>query len=829
MIVFGVIVVLKVFNSPESNMKWILIILLVFYCGPNDSATSVIGIEKRSSPATNTRNARTLEFSSEEEYENGIHLHIWNDISNKNSFYPNLMKYVAEESVKKDSNSNSASTKLNDSDHKSSPTHIHIDLNELVPTPQPQVSAVNLLKNALVHTLELDEFRKSDQNLYGSFYKLKSEKPNSIGWNYHPSAVNYIPRPYNTNLDVIPPSAPVRLAKSSSPTITTTLRPTLHDQMRTTGNLVPEYYTNLPKTKPKSVIESVGYEIGGLPKYSGRLLANEPMPQQYRTFKMFEPVPRQIMLPPLASHHIPEFKPVPPRLKIIPVIDDLLESANRLVVDDISKSLPWNLVKTEQNSKPKYLLPVMIPKKLQMIPFKINDAITVAPFHNYLPETEYNHIEPSTETYHRPLLSPDIETLRSNQVTQHQINPSTISTKFEPTTTTSKAPKFNGYSLNQYDAQRSNDSILMYGQYRIESKPPLLINEHNEQYSSDYGNNIPQNREQTVLIKPAPLGNSRIQKNNQQMNENNIDFVHAAKKNPYKKSKTMHKPQQPSSDQISINDVTNSNWTGFSKIQDNDCNNAKNSDSVFGLGLDSSKNGRQNVLIDSVPSNTIQLSQTYSKSNVQGVLPLPTTTTTATETTNTQDEYILQQLTNDVKKALLTSLGNDTNSNDHDASTSHDPFLIAVYDENVRDLQEGTNTSEDLQFAETVTKTSESLENIDHITNSSIQRMDQMWATDRWDTTDKRLDKRVQSKFKTKAKTKTKIELNNITKANNSSNNSIKISSNNSSNTSSIDEKYYKWFSQYAEENRKHGRTVISEHFKKVKIEPNITWLTLPR
>lgn len=329
-------------------MNWILLIWLVFYCGSNDSTRSENNIKKSLSPKTDARHARTLGFSSEEDDENGIHLHIWNDMSNKNNFYPNLMKHIAEESVKNDGDTASSAPK--ESNPNSSAIHLNFNLNELLPTPQPQISAINLLKNALVHSLELDKFRKSDQNSYGSFYKLKTEhEPN---WNYHPSSVKYIPKPYNVNLNngAAPTISTKSLRIASTAKITTTSRPTLREQMRTTRNFAQDYYTNLPKTKPKSVIQSIGYEIGSLSKYSGRLLANEPMPQQHRTFKMFEPVPRQIMLPP-PTHRIPDFKPVPPRLKIIPVIDDIISGRNQLAVDDGSKSLPWNLIKIEQKAK----------------------------------------------------------------------------------------------------------------------------------------------------------------------------------------------------------------------------------------------------------------------------------------------------------------------------------------------------------------------------------------------------------------------------------------------------------------------------------------------
>lgn len=48
--------------------------------------------------------------------------------------------------------------------------------------------------------------------------------------------------------------------------------------------------------------------------------------------------------------------------------------------------------------------------------------------------------------------------------------------------------------------------------------------------------------------------------------------------------------------------------------------------------------------------------------------------------------------------------------------------------------------------------------------------------------------------------------------------------------TTASNEKYYNWYNNYAADNRKHGRShIISEHFKKVEIEPNVAWVILPR
>lgn len=840
-------------------MKWILLVIFLIYCGSNNSTSSKIDTVKSPSSLTNARSARTLGFLSEDDDddndddddENGIHLHIWNDLTSKKNFYPNLMKHIAEESVIGDTNV--ASTARYESGLTSNPTQIHVNLNEVLPTPQPQMSAANVLKHALMNALALDEFRKSDQSLYGSLYKLNVNYPSSNaadGWNYHPSAVNYIPKPYNTNLNGQAQSRPsIKLARPLVSAKATNSRPTLRDQMRATRNSIQNYYTNLHMTKPKSVLRSVGYEISGIPKYSGRLLANEPMPQQYRTFKMFEPVPRQIMLPP-PLYGIPEFKPVPPRLKIVPVIDEFLEHGNRLVVDNAPKLLPWKSVRTAQKAKPYYI--PMMPKPLELIPFKMNEAITMAPIRNYIPKAEPNHMDQTIEANQIALYLPsNITTLQNMRTTKNQLSlatkPAIKSIPLPPPPPTIQLP-------SQYNAQQLNDLISTYDAQRQDaaSKSQPLYNRDNAQPPSDYEYEIHKiDVNSTGFTKSVPPENSRFNftETSQKIHRpiNNSDIVHAAKKGLYKKTKTIHKtqPSQPS-DKRTNNDVTNSDVPHFYE-RASDCSGKDGSASpqnpwkkdcitksvnrAFALRLETSKSDGQTVLIDRVPSDSIQFSQTYSKHTTN--VPQHQTTSSPVQSTQTtkkdQDKQILQQLANDVQRALATSASNGTAANEHDASTStYDPFLIAVYDENEKATRGDTNANDDLQLAQVSAKTSNS--------TSSIQRMDQAWMADKTRTivrpTKRLFGRRTQSKLKTQDKPKTKSEpYNNIKELKlhaNSNNNSSSSSStannsnNNGRNGDQIDKVYYKWFNNYARDaNRTHGRTLISEHFRKVKNNSN--------
>lgn len=778
---------------------WILLLILLIYCGSNDSTSSISNsnTENFSSTTANTRLARTFQgFSSEEDddddNENGIHLHIWNDIANKKNFYPNLFsKHVAEESV------NTVSKENN-------PAEFHINLNDLLPTPQPQMSAANLLKNALVHTLALDEYRKSDQNLYGAFYKLKPnhQNPNSIGWNYHPSAVNYIPKPYNTNLDDTIQSTSTKSPKPLSPN---TLRPTLREQILTTHSIAQDYYTNLRKNKEKSVFDSAGYEIGGIPKYSGRLLANEPMPQPYRTFKMFEPVPRQIMLPP-SSYRIPDFKPVPPRLKIVPVIDELLDGDSQLSRDIV----PWQSIRITGKLKPNYFIPVM-PKELQIIPF------SMVPSPNYDLKTEYGHLD------HHAVQFSDVGTLQNVRVATNEITPLAISTNII------QAP--------DSDSKQINNSIYIYAKHSNDlNQTEMRSNQNKEQNASNYDYKNHKN-----LIKTVSLGNFITNFTDKPhvftRQIDNIDLNRASKKASYKETKIMYKPQQSQADNTTRSVFIYSNEK--MQIQNytiKDENITRSIDGAYALRLQTSNN-------DSVPAKSIQLSQTYSRQSTNMPQHKPTSSSyrLKSATKHEKDEKILQQLANDVKKVLLTSVSNNTKPNENGALTTpaYDPFLIAVYDENSQGLRVDMNSNDDLQPTVTSTKTPNSMES-GRNTNSSIHRMDHIWTVKRrkpflQPTVKTYLNRRIQNKFENKAKTKAKSEsYNGIKRIDKTTRKESKLQVNNNNNSSSsriisngsggiIEDIYYKWFNKYAEKNRKHGRTLISEHFRKVKSKPNIT------
>lgn len=813
----------------ETNMKWILLFVIISFqsinCDrfQNDHGNNVLA-------ANGHRNARTVDLESTED-ESGIHLHFWNDMDNNNNFYPNLMKHIMAESMGQKQPTQTTTPKTENSDS------IHINLNELLPQPQPQVSPKNLLKNALLKTLTFDEFRKSDQNLYGSNYKLNADrfKQSPFNWNYHPSAINYIPKAYDTNINNAA-AAPTQLPIQPLPMGMIQQRPSLHNQIHTTKHFIQDYYTNLHKAKPKSVIDAVGYEIGGLPKYSGRLLANEPMPQQYRTFKMFEPVPRQIMLPPPTAR-IPEFKPVPPRLKIIPVIDEYLETRPNPM--PTPNTVPWNVIKPEEKPKPlNYLYPVPT-KQVQIIPFTVSEAVTKPPLRTYIPKTEpFNFIEPSTESYYMPRFK----------------SPKILATELITPEIATKTPKLNVY----LPIQRDHIINTIQSQHAYEPmNEPILNNENeqpqnttklqmftNEDHPVDYDHTKKLNHKYNIndeAVKLVSIEDSRSTLNTKtSAHRVNNDIVEPTrKKNAHKKSKAARKSQRQHENLT--NDVIKLNVTGFRNVTEDGNQIGNDSDSSVGSHNNTPKkesNVKNNdklrlhasheYSIDSVAADTIQLSQAYSRQITNVPLANPTPPVSKRE----QDDSLLLQLANDVKKTLLTSLGSDTNSSDFGGIDSireiqpDDPFLIAVFDEHDRKYDPKNLLGNDLQLAET--DRSDAFIGTNS-SNNSIQRIDHDWATDPNEDIKPNVDKRDGHQY-TNHRMESNAEIYNATNDMHIENPSTETT--NHVNSTFIDDKYskyYKWYNNYAEENKKLGRTIISEHFKKVQIEPNISWVVLPR
>lgn len=792
-------------------MKWILLVWLSIQCMDCDRN----GVMSVGSTTADGRGART--FKSNED-ESGVHLHFWNDLNNRDNFYPNIMQHLMDESSHSDSSATSPEK----------PNSLHINLNELLPQAQPQVSPQNLLRHAILQTLALGDYRKSDQNLYGTLYNLNADryKQSPLSWNYHPSAINYIPKAYDTNLNSVPPG-PTKPMLPVEPVA----RATLQNQMRNTNHFVHDYYTNLHKPKPNSLLGSMGYEIGGLPRYSGRLLANEPMPQMYRTFKMFEPVPRQIMMPPPTTR-IPEFKPVPPRLKAIPVIDEYLDLRPNTVVPPMTPIqtsppmiLPWALSKPADRSKPSYIYPVQT-KQMQLIPFQFGEAITDAPLRKFIPQTELAQVEPSTEAY-----SPNIAPVRSPKITANSFSPPALA-EAAPSQNAYLPIKQNHkpYNVNIQRQPELNDQITMNG-YQNGTKLQMFgKKEHANQYIYEL---MQMNQMGVEPPNFVSLEDSRSTFDTKQQPQPIDNYVDRAKKRVYKKRKIARKPQ-PLHDKI-INDVIKLNVTGFRNSSED--NRVGKTSGPFG-NIDTKKESKakygdklygkvrlhasHEYPIDGGAAESIQFSHAYSRqtTNVPHYESAPAID---------DQESIVIKLANDMKNAVLNSLANNTetgligNYEGVDDSPKN-PFLISLMDNDDRARYGSDDHLIDLDRDKSDTFDGMSLND----NNSSIQRIDHDWTSNRKDFVRVNVNKREDRNHNQNDTNASDVS--NMLEHDSSGHGAASAQSelSNANNTSN-DDKYLKWFSNYAEQNKKHGRTVISEHFKKVEIEPNISWVILPR
>lgn len=842
-------------------MRWILFVIVLSVekiYGDSGAVTEKSTKNDKSvpSPITNKKNrriARTLGYDSKE--NDGIHLHIWNDMNNHDNFYPNVFRHINDGQTEAP-----VSTISSDSNSVHIPVNMdNIESNAHIPQFSAQYSPQHNLKTALLNTLTLDDFRKSDRDLYGMFYKLNTNQPNNqLPWNYYPSVANYIPKTYETNLNsVLPAVVPHHLPTLASPlqsalpynmkyystpivNMAPTLRPTLHDQMYAGRDVLHNYYTNLHKNKARSVLSAIGYELGGLPKYSGRLMANEPTPQQYQSFQLYEPVPRQIMMPPPMTR-IPMFKPVPPRLKIIPVVEEYLENRAQAFRTD------------KGQSNQRY---PMAP--IKVIPFNVHEAITKRPIQAFIPATEQ----------YAPITTEPYKFIQQNFDSYAQIVPSTTPAPYLPIfqSTTVANSSAQTYPSVHYSNELKN--WLLNSDYD-KSK---ATNDNELAYSAFDSNQYKHNYDQTQLnknevfntiksvtvdeYKPNFYANDLSNQQPQQLpqtNTNNDLFVYENKQMHKKLNNT--RKQFHSNGQIIKNDVVKLNITGFRAANNDNDNFAKLNQWKSGKAKNvPAQNGTKANPIDSISSDSIQLSTTYSKQTSNVIRPDLMSTKHKKYTPNNQNN-LLTQLTNDVSKALLTSYNaNDQqyhrygmDSNEIENKTK-EPFLIAVFDENEsiknimqNDLTENGHHSEvdrsDSFDSESRVSYSNNSKNsnfeqrIDH--NNDWTAMDLVKYVKNSATTHNKRDHRLSGESDTTKTTTTTKTVAHTFKPTEQPIASTTIPSHTDSankTKGANEEKYLNWFNNYAaEKNKKLGRTVISEHFKKVEIEPNVAWVILPR
>lgn len=236
-----------------------------------------------------------------------IHLYVWNDLNNHDNYYPNIVRNIE----RFQSNDESATTAN--------------DVNSLLTLekyPSSATSSMLPLKYAFQQALLYDQLGMNDRNQF----QYPKKDLLTTTWNRAKSITTPKPK---------------------------LLRPNLRQMYNDKRVQTIKYYTNLPLNSPKS--DAIDYRN-----------PIETISKQYSTFEMLEPIPQQVMLPPIFNR-IPKFKPVPPRLDIIPVVSEYLEKYPNHVLSYYRPPLalpePYSVI----NSTPK------------MIPFSIEDAVTRKP------------------------------------------------------------------------------------------------------------------------------------------------------------------------------------------------------------------------------------------------------------------------------------------------------------------------------------------------------------------------------------------------------------------------------------------------------------------
>lgn len=700
-----------------------------------------------------------------------IHLHIWNDLNNAENSYPNVLHKVEPTSR--------SGTNYNDNDL--------IDTNS---------------RNAY----PLEQFKKSDRDLYSLLYNLVGQKnQNPLKWN--PTIVNYVPNILKSNIYTYTFAPP------------TNTRPTLYDQYRHNARRIREYYTNIHKDKSKDMTNS-GY------KFMRSVMANEPTPQQYRTFQLYEPIPGQILLPPT---QIPMFKPVPPPLKIIPVVDDYMEQRPYKVYRPVT---------------PSTVIRFTTP---QMYPFYAHEAVTKASLRPFIPVTE-QYQWPHTEPYsrYRPAtttIASNVLTTASSTTTSSGIGATVQSFSTVPSVNRATYPSvvyavtaaFNGngfddpqspnYNTLEHDSRNEFGSDSHKNKFNGDSDVEYINKDEfdtmklvsAEQLRPTYGKQHEQNQRR------------RQQQQHQQLNNNYVDQIrsHAntfQSNHKYtgqytirsKTNQTKQLNRYPNASGFTEN-VIKRNLTGFSVVSNTDLgrqrgkltlnNNADASPEPVVYGKYQPKAPVQPPE-DSSWAGTIQVSTAYSK-NISNLSQDPM----LRNSSRSDREKMFFDLANDINRILEPSKSNDSKK------SSESDIRDVEMDDDDDDSDDNDSEDDDDDIMDHSPIIVDDLNEEENI--KKLMQTDLALGTSNVDRSDQFINKDDNNSPNKEYATVNENDESALN-ANGDSNNQDKATRN--------DDKYYNWYSNYAaEKNRKYGRAVISEHFKKVEIEPNVAWVILPR
>lgn len=286
-----------------------------------------------------------------------IHYYIWNDLNKRDNFYPNILHNVQNEfqysAQPIDNNHETSSLSASNGpitysmNPNTRPPSI-ISSNQLLTNEMYRSSdsiAIPLLDYAVRQSLLMDKLSQNDR-----YFRNRNKLNHPYTWNL-PMAL----KPPDTN------------GAKMSTMNAKLLRPNLREMYNDKNVHTFKYYSNLPKSKSLSdAIDHRDYSV-----------IKEPiLAKQYSTFEMLEPIPQRVILPPVFNR-IPEFKPVPPQLKVIPVVSEYLAKYPNQVLsyyrpatplDALVKDSKYNFLAGHRKALPN--------PPAQMIPFSLGDAVT---------------------------------------------------------------------------------------------------------------------------------------------------------------------------------------------------------------------------------------------------------------------------------------------------------------------------------------------------------------------------------------------------------------------------------------------------------------------
>lgn len=781
--------------------------------------------ETSSRPMISEKNSKS--FIKNNQKDDNIHLYIHgNDLSNDKHFYPNLMDRAQQGIELMHPSAQVADlqgdwlTPLFDSDEV------------LQSSVSTRASLSDSVKNEIFGTINHDFFERSRSSTRPGIISVHKKHMNE---NNHGSDRLYNIGDLHWSVEQ-PPFGRVNRKW-----------PILNEPKPDTQNQQFKYYTNKVSRRPNALINPVDYEFGELPVLSGRLLANEPIPQYHHTFKFFEPVPAHFP----SIKRIPEFKPVPPQLRIIPVADEYLDRRSNALRYNEYESISNRVNKTERmigNERRKLLM-----SSAPFILFKANEAITMPAVQNLIPDTDQSPASASstTRSYH-------LYSNMNGRANEQRLKSSGSASKRGATETSILPATLRPYtdpwqnptgSNNSVRAQNQTSSSPIYYDSVAHSKllSALAKTEPNEKQQSHKDNKI-YTHELGIIGKISNTTHvPEPQQQQQQFNGKIGDLVIRGQ------MKNVTGTRQQSPRQYRKKDITNT------KLTANEMNTSEQDifrDTPLSLLMEPVSELDKNSMIQpleahvpvSASVDSVQLSETYTRqtSNVRA--------------RNNGSISVMVKWPNEPNTALEVS--DDTDAEDKRGqsrkATTDNPFLIVVYGRNNSDHADSVKTLTD-RSAEVAISIDRSDVQANDIGSQDEMKLGKTSDLD-WDggqktresatgdllaqqTTSNQTHPRPKLKIPNKnavyeAKTAANHRYNDLNAnqllTSSSTTNQPTIRANGSNNVAAAysianDHKYHDWFSTYAAKHKESGRKIFSEHFRKVEIKPNVAWAIVPR